>query len=61
MVLDVDDFPLIIGIWLLVRLHNRQIQIFILLFATRIYKAVTGLDKILRYISLLGYRLEPEL
>ena len=61
MVLDVDDFPLIIGIWLLVRLHNRQIQIFILLFATRIYKAVTGLDKILWYISLLGYRLEPAL
>ena len=61
MVLAVVDFPLIIGIWLLVRLHNRQIQIFILLFATRIYKAVTGLDKILRYISLLGYQLEPEL
>ena len=59
MVLDVDNFSLIIGIWLLVRLHNRQIQIFILLFATRIYKAVKELDQILWYISLLDYRLEP--
>ena len=37
-----DDFPLIVGIWLLVRFHNIQSQIMYSVFTNRIYKTVTG-------------------